>query len=67
MRNMLGVLMVMVGAMGTTLGQIDNEFWFVPEVTSGLYDPIQMRIAALTSLQRWSSPCLPILDSCRFK
>ena len=29
MRNMLSVLMVMVGAMGTTLGQIDNEFWFV--------------------------------------
>ena len=48
MRNMLGVLMMLVGAMGTALGQIDNEFWFVaPEVTSSHEDdPIQMRIAA---------------------
>ena len=48
MRNMLGVLTMLVWAMGTALGQIDNEFWFVaPEVTSSHEDdPIQMRIAA---------------------
>ena len=56
MRNMLGVLMVMVGAMGTALGQIDNEFWFVaPEVISTHEDaPFGCDWQRSTSLLRWS-------------
>ena len=46
MKNLVALL-VLVGAMGSVWGQIDNEFWFVaPEVISSHEDaPIRMRLA----------------------
>ena len=47
MRNLVAVLVMLIGAMGSVWGQIDNEFWFVaPEVISSHEDaPIRMRLA----------------------
>ena len=47
MRNLVALLVLVFGVMGSVLGQIDNEFWFVaPEVISTHEDaPIRMRLA----------------------
>ena len=47
MRNVVSLFVVVLGAIGSLLGQVDNEFWFVaPEVISTHEDaPIRMRLA----------------------
>ena len=47
MRSVVSLFVALVGTMGSLLGQIDNEFWFVaPEVISTHEDaPIRMRLA----------------------
>ena len=47
MRNLVTLLVVVFGVMGSVMGQVDNEFWFVaPEVISTHEDaPIRMRLA----------------------
>ena len=36
MRNLVAVLVLVFGVMGSVLGQIDNEFWFVAPRSSAV-------------------------------